>query len=107
MNEEIRRDVEDEIRDIPSCLHLLEMVRPLSSGQIQWIMRLGDALAFNGGWNGFGAFHLGKVVVSGRRAPVPLKDLRLFVEFLNPPEIRGGPSSGNVELCFHYGVCDE
>ena len=106
INEEIRRDVEHEIRDIPSRFHLLEMVRPLSSGQIQWIMRLGDALAFNGGWNGFGLSNLGNVVVSGSDAPFRLKDLRLYVHSFNLRMLGVVPYTVNGEMCF-YWVIDE
>jgi hypothetical protein len=104
IHEEIRREVEQEILEIPSRFHFLEMLRPLSSGQIQWIMRLGDALRFNG--NRFGLSNLGNVVVSGNDAPFQVKDLRLYVHSFNIRMLGLIPYTVNGEMHF-YWVSDE
>jgi hypothetical protein len=106
IHEEIRREVEQEILDIPSRFHFLEMLRPLSSGQIQWIMRLGDALTFSSSWNHFGLSNLGNVVVSGSDAPFRVKDLRLYVHSFNIRMLGLIPYTVNGEMRFHW-VIDE
>ena len=73
---EIHKRLEQEIRDIPARFHFLEQIRPLSSGQIRWIMRLGDALRFNS--SRFGLSNLGNVATSGRDVPLGVKDVRFF-----------------------------
>ena len=106
IHEEIRREVEKEILEIPSRFHFLEMLRPLSSGQIQSIMRLGDAFTFNGSWNRFGLSNLGNVVVAGSDAPFRLKDLRLYVHSFNIRMLGLIPYTVNGEMHF-YWVSDE
>jgi hypothetical protein len=106
IHEEIRSEVEQEIVDIPGRFHFLEMLRPLSSGQIQWIMRLGDAFMFNGSWNHFGLSNLGNVVVSDSDAPFQLKDLRLYVHSFNIRMLGLIPYTVNGEMHF-YWVSDE
>jgi hypothetical protein len=106
INEEIRREVEQEIRNIPGRFHFLEMLRPLSSGQIQSIMRLGDALRMNGGWNSFGLSNLGNVVVSGIDTPFQVKDLRLYVHSFNIRILGLIPYTVNGEMTFNW-VSDE
>jgi hypothetical protein len=106
INEEIRREVEQEILDIPGRFHFLEMLRPLSSGQIQSIMRLGDTLKMNGGWNSFGLSNLGNVVVSGIDTPFQVKDLRLYVHSFNIRILGLIPYTVNGEMTFNW-VSDE
>jgi hypothetical protein len=106
INEEIRREVEQEILDIPGRFHFLEMLRPLSSGQIQSIMRLGDALKMNGGWNSFGLSNLGNVVVSGSDTRFRVKDLHLYVHSFNIRMLGLIPYTVNGEMTFNW-VSDE
>jgi hypothetical protein len=106
INEEIRRQVEQEILHIPGRFHFLEMLRPLSSGQIQWIMRLGDTFTFNGSWNRIGLSNLGNVAVAGSDAPFRLKDLRLYVHSFNIRMLGLIPYTVNGEMRFHW-VSDE
>jgi hypothetical protein len=106
INEQIRREVEQEIVDIPSRFHFLEMLRPLSSGQIQSIVRLDDALKFGGSWNRFGLSNLGNVVVSDSGAPFRLKDLRLYVHSFSFRMFGLIPYTVNGEMRF-YCVIDE
>ncbi len=55
----------------------------MTSGQVQSIVRLGDALKFNGSWNRFALSNLGTVVVSDSDAPFRVKDLRLYMHSVN------------------------
>ncbi len=106
IHEEIRREVEQEILDIPSRFHFVEKLRPLSSGQIQSIVRLGDALKFNGSWNRFGLSNLGNVVTSDSDAPFRLKDLRMYVHSFNVRMLGLIPYTVDGEMRF-YCVSDE
>jgi hypothetical protein len=78
VGEELRSEVGREILDIPGRFHFLEQLRPLSRQQTHLLVRLGDALKFNGSWNHFGFSNLGNVFTSDG-APFRLKDLRMYV----------------------------
>jgi rhamnosyltransferase len=79
INEEVRRDAEREIRDIPDHFHLAEMLRPVTRRQIHSIVRLGDALKMNGSLNRFALSNLGNVVLGDSDAPFRVRDLRLYM----------------------------
>ncbi len=83
IHEQIRRDIEKEMLNIPGRYHFFEMLRPLRSAQMQSMVRLGDALKINGSWNRFALSNLGNVVVSDSDAPFRVKDLRLYVHSFN------------------------
>jgi hypothetical protein len=100
INEQIPRAVEQEVLDIPGRFQFLEMLRPLSNGQIQWIVRLSDALKMNGGWNRYGLSNLGNVVLSGSDAPFRLKDVRLYVHSFNVRMLGLIPYTVNGEMSF-------
>jgi hypothetical protein len=106
ISEQIPRDVEKEILDIPARLHFLEMLRPLSNAQIQSIVRLGDVLKFSGTWNRFGLSNLGNVVVSDNGAAFRLKDLRLYVHSFSFRLFGLIPYTVNGEMRFYF-VIDE
>jgi hypothetical protein len=106
INEQIRNKVEREVLQFPARLHLLEMLRPLSSGQIRSVVWLGDALKLNGSWNRFGLSNLGNVVVSDNAAPFRLKDLRLYVHSFSFRLFGLIPYTVNGEMRFYF-VIDE
>jgi hypothetical protein len=106
ITEQIPRAVAREIIEIPGRFQFLEMLRRLSSGQIQSIVRLGDALKMNGGWDRFGLSNLGNVVVIGSDAPFRLKDLRLYVHSFNLRMLGLIPYTVNGEMSFCW-VSDE
>lgn len=83
IHEEIGRKIEQEMLDIPSRYHFQEMLRPLPSGKIQSIVRLGDTLKMNGSWNCFALSNLGNIVVNDSDAPFRVKDLRLYMHSFN------------------------
>lgn len=83
IHDEIRGKVEQELLDIPGRFHFSEMLRPVTRGQVQSIVRLGDALKMNGSWNRFAFSNLGNVVIAGSDAPFRVKDLRLYMHSLN------------------------
>jgi hypothetical protein len=106
IHEEIRREVEQEILDIPGRFHFSEMLRPVTRGQVQSIVRLGDALKMNGSWNRFAFSNLGNVVISDSDAPFRVKDLRLYMHSVNVRVLCLVTYTLNEEMCF-YCVSDE
>jgi hypothetical protein len=117
--EEIRKEVDKEIRDIPGRFYLIQLVHPPTSGQIQSIVRLGDALKFNsrwnrfglshlgnGSWNRFGLSNLGNIVIDDSDAPFRIKDLRLYLHSFNVRTLGLIPYTFNGEMRF-YCVSDE
>jgi hypothetical protein len=83
LHEQIRRDVEREVLAIPDTYHFSEMLHPLTRGQVQSIVRLGDALKMNGSWNRFALSNLGAVSLNAADAPFRVRDLRLYMHSLN------------------------
>jgi hypothetical protein len=84
INQDMRKQIDREVLDIPGRLHFFELLRPLSSGQVQWILRITDALqSKHGRLTGFGVSNLGNVAISDAGNPFPLKDLRLYAHSLN------------------------
>jgi len=106
IHEEIRSKVEHEILDIPSQFHFSEMLRPVTRGQVQSIVRLGDALKMNGSWDRFALSNLGNVVLSDSDAPFRVKDLRLYMHSVNVRVLCLVTYTFNEEMRF-YCVSDE
>jgi hypothetical protein len=106
INEQIRRDIEKEMLDIPGRYHFFEMLRPLPSAQMQSLVRAGDALGINGSWNRFALSNLGNVVVSDNDAPFRVTDLRLYVHSFNIRLLGLVAYALNGEMRFYF-VSDE
>jgi GT2 family glycosyltransferase len=83
VSKEIRDKVGQELLDIPGRFYFSELLRPLSTGQIQTIVRLGDALKMNGSWNRFAFSNLGNVTLIDSEALLELTDLRIYMHSLN------------------------
>jgi len=75
---EMPAQIAEELLKIPRRFHFIERLRPLTSGQVQWILRLSELLAFNR-CNSFALSNLGNVVIDDRDASFRLKDLRLYL----------------------------
>lgn len=99
---EIHERLAHEIRDIPARLHFLEQIRPLSSGQIRWIMRLGDALKFNR--SRFGLSNLGNVATSGRDVPLGVKDIRFYAHSFSFRAFGMVPYTVNGDMRFFFSI---
>jgi hypothetical protein len=118
VHQEIRKELDKEIREIPGRFYLIQQVRPPTSGQIQSIVRLGDAVKFsrwnrfglshfgNGSWNRFGLSNLGNIVIDDSDAPFRVKDLRLYMHSFNIRTLGLVPYTLNGEMRF-YCVSDE
>jgi hypothetical protein len=83
IHDRVRKDIEQEMINIPGRYHFFETLRPLSSAQMQSVVRAADALKMNGSWNRFALSNLGNVVVNESDAPFRVKDLRLYVHSFN------------------------
>lgn len=83
VNEKLQKDIEYELRNIPARYHFFEMVRPVPSGRMQSLVRMGDALKLNGSWNRFALSNLGNVAVTTPDAPFRVTDLRIYVHSFN------------------------
>jgi hypothetical protein len=106
IHEQIRKDIEQEMLNIPGRYHFFEMLRPLPSAQMQSMVRAGDALKINGSWNLFALSNLGNVVVSDSDAPFRVKDLRLYVHSFNIRLLGLVAYALNGEMRFYF-VSDE
>lgn len=83
IHEDMRRDVERELREIPGSYHFSEMLRPVTRKQVQSVVRLADVLKKNGSWNRFALSNLGNIVLNSSAAPFRVNDLRLYMHSLN------------------------
>ncbi|HEX3472497.1 MAG TPA: condensation domain-containing protein [Silvibacterium sp.] len=106
INEEIRQKVEKEMLDIPGRYYFNELLRPLPSGRIQSIIRMADRLKINGSWNRFALSNLGNIVIGDDRAPIRLKDLRIYIHSFNFRLLGLVAYALNGEIRFYY-VGDE
>jgi hypothetical protein len=106
LHDQIRRDIDQEMLNIPGRYHFFEMLRPLSRAQMQSMVRVADALKINGSWNRFALSNLGNVVVSDSDAPFRVKDLRLYVHSFNIRLLGLVAYALNGEMRFYF-VSDE
>jgi hypothetical protein len=83
VNQQLHKDIEQELRKIPARYHFFEMLRPVPSGRMQSIVRMGDALKLKGSWNRFALSNLANVAVNSPDAPFPVMDLRIYVHSFN------------------------
>ena len=83
VNEQLHKDIEQELHKIPARYHFFEMLRPVPSGRMQSLVRMADALKLNGSWNRFALSNLANVAVSSPDAPFRVTDLRIYVHSFN------------------------
>jgi hypothetical protein len=77
--EQMRQQIEQEMQNIPARFYFWERLRSVTGRQIQSIVRMGDALKFNGSWNLFALSNLGNIVIDDLDAPFRVRDLRLYM----------------------------
>jgi len=106
VNEEMPRLIEEEILRIPNRFHFIEMLRPPSDAQIQWILRLGDALKTSDRLSGFALSNLGNITIGDSDAPFRVKDLRLYVHSFKTKALGLVTYTLNGEMRFNC-VADE
>lgn len=106
VNEQLRKDIDQELLNIPARYHFFEMLKPLRNEQMQFIVRMGDAMKLNGSWNRFALSNLGDVVVVSPDAPFRVTDLRIYVHSFNIRLLGLVAYALNGKMRFYY-VGDE
>jgi hypothetical protein len=102
INQEMRNGIEREVLDLPGRLHFFESLRPLSTGQIQWILRVTDALqSKRSRLKTFGVSNLGNVAIGDAGNSLPSKDLRLYAHSLNFRVLGLIPYTVNGDMRFY------
>jgi hypothetical protein len=102
IHEQIGKEVAQEIRALPARFYFLEELLPLASGQIRWIMRLGDALRYNS--SRFGLSNLGNVATSGGDVPAAVKDMRLYIHSFSFRTFGLIPYTVNGVMRFYFSI---
>ena len=80
---EVRAQVEREVQLIPGRLDLIEKLRPLTCGQVRWLVRVSEALQSKRRVKGIGISNLGNVEFSSADSPLPIEDIRFSARSLN------------------------
>jgi hypothetical protein len=102
INQEMRNGIEREVLDLPGRLHFFESLRPLSTGQIQWILRVTDALqSKRSRLKTFGVSNLGNVAIGDAGNSLRSKDLRLYAHSLNFRVLGLIPYTVNGDMRFY------
>jgi hypothetical protein len=106
IKKEIGEQIEQEILNIPSRFHFFGMLRPPTSGQVQWMVRTYYALRMKDRLDRLPLSNLGNVAILDSDAPFRLKDLRLYVHSFRIGALGLITYSLNGEMRF-YCVSDE
>jgi hypothetical protein len=101
IQEDMPRLIDEEIARIPARFHFFESLRPLSDGQLQWLMRLHDAIKGRGRMSGFALSNLGNIDLLPDDAPVRVKDMRLYVHSFKTKALGLVPYTLNGEMRFY------
>jgi hypothetical protein len=98
---EVRAQVEHEVLQIPGRLFLFEKLRPLTCGQVRWLVRLNEALQSKRRVRGIGVSNLGNVQFSDADSPLPIKEIRFSARPLNFGTLGLIPYTVNEEMRFY------
>lgn len=99
---EVRAQVEREVLLIPGRLDLFEKLRPLTCGQVRWLVRANEALESKRRVKGIGVSNLGNVEFSSADCPLPIKDIRFSARSLNFGILGLIPYSINGDMRFYW-----
>jgi hypothetical protein len=106
IHQEMRGLIAEEILKIPGRFHFFEMIRPLSNGQVQSIVRLLESLKTSDRMAGFALSNLGNMTLSESGAPVQVKDFHPYMHSFKTRLLGLIPYTLNGEMCFYF-VADE
>ena len=101
IQEDMPRLIEEEIAKIPARFYLFESLRPLSDGQLRWIMRLIEAWTGRRRMGGFALSNWGNVDLLPYDAPLRINDVRLYVHSFKTKALGLLPYSVNGEMRFY------
>jgi hypothetical protein len=99
---ELRAQVEREVLQIPERLFLFERLRPLTCGQVRWLVRASEALRSKRRVHGIGVSNLGSVEFSDTDSPLPIKDIRFSARSLNFGILGLIPYTINGDMRFYW-----
>ena len=99
---EVRAQVEREVISIPRRLYLFEKLRPLTCGQVQWLVRVSETWESKRRVKGIGVSNLGNVEFSGHDCPLPIKDIRFSARSLNFGILGLIPYTINGDMRFYW-----
>jgi hypothetical protein len=98
---EVRTQVEHEVLQIPGRLFLFEKLRPLTCGQVRWLVRVNEALRSKRPVRGIGVSNLGNIKFSHADSPLPIKDIRFSARPLNFGTLGLVPYTVNEDMRFY------
>jgi hypothetical protein len=101
IQEDMPRLIEQEIARIPTRFRFIESLRPLSDGQLRWIMRANNSLRGKGRMRGFALSNWGKVELVPQDAPLRVKDMRVYVHSFKTKVLGLIPYTLNGEMRFY------
>jgi hypothetical protein len=99
---EVRAQVEREVLLIPGRLFLFEKLRPLTRGQVRWLVHVNEALESKRRVKGIGVSNLGNVDFSGADCPLPIKEIRFSARSLNFGILGLIPYTINADMRFYW-----
>lgn len=99
---EIRAQVKREVLRIPERLFLFERLRPLTCGQVHWLVRASEALHSKRRVKGIGVSNLGNIEFRDANSPLPIKDIRFAARSLNFGIFGLIPYTVNGDMRFHW-----
>jgi hypothetical protein len=99
---EVRAQVGREVLLIPGRLFLFEKLRPLTRGQVRWLVRVSGALTSKRRVKGIGVSNLGNVEFSGADCRLPIKDIRFSARSLNFGILGLIPYTINGDMRFYW-----
>jgi hypothetical protein len=102
LTREIRAQVECEVLRIPERLFLFEKLRPLTCGQVHWLVRTSEALQSKRRVKGIGVSNLGNIEFSDADCPAPIKDVRFSARSLNFGILGLIPYTVNGDMRFYW-----
>jgi hypothetical protein len=103
---EIRAQVEREVLEMPGRIFVAEKLRPLTCGQVRWLLRASEALQSKRRLRGIGLSNLGNVMFSVTDSPLPIEDIRFSFRSLNFGILGLVPYTVNEDMRF-YCTCSQ
>ena len=98
---EVRAQVEHEVLQLPGRLFLFERLRPLTCGQVRWLVRVNEALRSKRRVRGIGLSNLGNVKFGGADCLLPVTDIRFSARPLNFGTLGLVPYTVNQDMRFY------
>lgn len=95
------KQIEQEISNIPARFHFFETLRRVTPGQLQSIVRISNALRLNRRPKSFPLSNLGNIEIIGSDAPFRLKDFRVYVHSFKTKVLGMIPYTFNGEMRFY------